>query len=96
MPYKADCAIQKIFIFLHAPHISNFTHPLSPRACAKRNPWKHVVAICYVAKKVGGQIKAKSKEGDANFFKINQIPKKLAFDHTKMIKDHIVIRNNFS
>jgi UDPglucose 6-dehydrogenase len=55
----------------------------------KRHPWKHVVAICYIAKKVRGQIKTKSREGNADFFRINQIPKNLAFDHAKMIKDYI-------
>jgi len=53
------------------------------------HPWKHVIAICYTAKKVGGQIKAGAKEGNANFFKINYIPEKLAFDHAKMMKDYI-------
>jgi ADP-ribose pyrophosphatase YjhB (NUDIX family) len=62
---------------------------LSVYSNPKRHPWKHVVAICYVAKKVGERIKAVSKEGDANFFKINRIPKKLAFDHAEMIKDYI-------
>lgn len=57
----------------------------------KRHPWKHVIAICYAAKKVGGQLRAESKEEKARFFNINQIPKKLAFDHTKMIKDYLKI-----
>jgi UDPglucose 6-dehydrogenase len=56
----------------------------------KRHPWKHVIAICYAAKKVGGRFKAKSKEGNADFFNINQIPKKLAFDHVEMIKDYLI------
>jgi ADP-ribose pyrophosphatase YjhB (NUDIX family) len=55
----------------------------------KRHPWKHAIAICYVAKKFKGQIKSRSKEGNVNFFEINRIPKELAFDHAKMIKDYI-------
>jgi nucleotide sugar dehydrogenase len=55
----------------------------------KRHPWKHAVAICYAAKKVKGQIKSRSKEGNVDFFEINRIPKELAFDHAKMIKDYI-------
>jgi UDPglucose 6-dehydrogenase len=55
----------------------------------ERHPWKHVIAICYTAKKVGGQVKAGANEENANFFKINCIPEKLAFDHAKMMKDYI-------
>lgn len=55
----------------------------------KRNPWKHVVAICYEAKEIGGRIKHTSREGNAKSFKIEDIPRKLAFDHAKMIKDYL-------
>jgi UDPglucose 6-dehydrogenase len=55
----------------------------------ERHPWKHVIAICYTAKKVGGRIEAGAKEGKTNFFKTNSIPEKLAFDHAKMIEDYI-------
>jgi UDPglucose 6-dehydrogenase len=55
----------------------------------KRHPWKHAIAICYAAKKVKGQIKSRSKEGNVDLFEINRIPKELAFDHAKMIKDYI-------
>lgn len=57
-----------------------------------RHPWKHVTAICYTAHIVGGEIKAESQEGNVKFFKINSIPKKLAFDHAKMIEDYIRAR----
>jgi len=57
----------------------------------KRHPWKHVIAICYAAKKVRRQSRAESREEKARFFNINQIPKKLAFDHAKMIKDYLKI-----
>lgn len=55
----------------------------------ERHPWKHAIAICYAAKKVKGQIKSRSKEGNVDFFEMNRIPKELAFDHAKMIKDYI-------
>jgi len=53
-----------------------------------RHPWKHVIAVCYAAHVVGGEIKAGSQEENAKFFKINNIPNRLAFDHAKMIRDY--------
>jgi UDPglucose 6-dehydrogenase len=55
----------------------------------KRHPWKHVIATCYTAKIIGGKIKTESREGKAKFFELKSIPKQLAFDHTKMIKDYL-------
>jgi 8-oxo-dGTP diphosphatase len=53
-----------------------------------RHPWKHVIAICCAAKKVGGEIKGHSKEGKNKSFEISRLPKKLAFDHARMLKDY--------
>jgi UDPglucose 6-dehydrogenase len=55
----------------------------------KRHPWKHAIAICYAAKKVGRKIKYSTTEGKVKFFRKDEIPRKLAFDHSEMIKDYL-------
>jgi ADP-ribose pyrophosphatase YjhB (NUDIX family) len=45
-----------------------------------------VVSICFLARVVGGKLKAGSDAGDAKFFE--RIPwKQLAFDHAQILKD---------
>jgi UDPglucose 6-dehydrogenase len=53
-----------------------------------RHPWKHVISICYAAKKIRKHTRAILEEEEAKFFKINNLPKELAFDHANMIKDY--------
>lgn len=53
-----------------------------------RHPSKHVVAIAYLAKILDGTLKENSEIAEAKFFKPKEIPDKLAFDHSKMIKDY--------
>ena len=51
-----------------------------------RDPRGHVVSICFLARVVGGKLKAGSDAGDAKFFE--RIPwKQLAFDHAQILKD---------
>jgi len=51
-----------------------------------RDPRGHVVSICFLARAVGGRLKAGSDASEARFFK--KIPwKELAFDHAQILKD---------
>lgn len=51
-----------------------------------RDPRGHVVSICFLARKVGGKLKASSDADDAKIFR--QIPwAELAFDHAQILKD---------
>jgi ADP-ribose pyrophosphatase YjhB (NUDIX family) len=56
---------------------------------SRRHPWKHVIAICYAAEKVGGVIKPELGGVRAKFFTKGGLPNKLAFDHMKMIEDYL-------
>ncbi len=50
-----------------------------------RDPRGHVVSIAFLAKEVGGELMANTDAKEAKSFK--KIPKKLAFDHDKILKD---------
>lgn len=52
---------------------------------------------CFLMKVVGGEIRKQKNEIETlRFFSLNNIPKKLAFEHNQMIKDYIKysIENN--
>jgi 8-oxo-dGTP diphosphatase len=51
-----------------------------------RDPRGHTISICYLAKPVGGRLKAASDARDTKIFK--KIPwGEMAFDHAKILKD---------
>jgi 8-oxo-dGTP diphosphatase len=52
---------------------------------ADRDPRGHVVSIVTICKEVGGKLKAGSDASEVKALK--EIPKKLAFDHNKILKD---------
>jgi 8-oxo-dGTP diphosphatase len=52
----------------------------------KRDPRGHVVSVCFLAKRVGGRLRASSDAQDVKIFK--HIPwRELAFDHARILKD---------
>ncbi|MCD6515240.1 MAG: NUDIX domain-containing protein [Candidatus Asgardarchaeia archaeon] len=51
----------------------------------KRDPRGHVISITFLAKIIGGTLKASTDAKIAKFFKTP--PEKLAFDHKKIIED---------
>lgn len=52
----------------------------------KRDPRGHVVSICFVARRVGGGLKAASDASEVKIFK--RIPwRELAFDHAQILKE---------
>lgn len=50
---------------------------------------KHVIAICYKARALATNAKKIHPEGISLYFPKNAIPAKLAFDHQKMLNDHV-------
>ncbi|MCP8322781.1 MAG: nucleotide sugar dehydrogenase [Candidatus Methylarchaceae archaeon HK02M2] len=52
-----------------------------------RHPWKHVIAICYLAHTDKGEINTEFQ--DVKFFILSKIPENLAFDHVTMLRDYI-------
>ncbi|MFX1521109.1 MAG: NUDIX domain-containing protein [Promethearchaeota archaeon] len=53
----------------------------------KRDPRGHVIAIAFLAKEVGGNLIASDDAKAVKVFKTTEIPKNLAFDHAKILKD---------
>lgn len=54
----------------------------------KRDPRGHTVTICYLAKRVGGELKADTDASDVQcFLKAEILKLKLAFDHEIILKD---------
>jgi 8-oxo-dGTP diphosphatase len=51
-----------------------------------RDPRGHTVSVIYLLEICGGKLKSSDDASDAKFFDLNQLPK-LAFDHSKIIKD---------
>ena len=51
----------------------------------ERDPRGHVVSIVYLAREVGGMLRADSDAKEVGAF--NRIPDKLAFDHRKILRD---------
>lgn len=51
-----------------------------------RDPRGHTVSVIYLLEICGGKLKSSDDVSDAKFFDLNQLPK-LAFDHSKIIKD---------
>ena len=53
----------------------------------KRDPRGHVIAIAFIARELGGNLGANDDAKAVKVFKITEIPKNLAFDHAKILKD---------
>lgn len=52
----------------------------------RRDPRGHVVSICFLARKIGGELRAADDASDVRVFR--RIPwHELAFDHAKILKD---------
>jgi len=61
----------------------------------ERDPRGHTVTICYLAFKIGGELKADTDASDAVCISKDEILKlKLAFDHDIILKDAFMIINN--
>lgn len=55
-----------------------------------RDPRGHVITICYLAQKTGGNLFADTDASDAHWFEVNKISKiDMAFDHLKIIDDAV-------
>lgn len=53
-----------------------------------RDPRGHCVSICFLARETGGKLEAKSDAAEVGVFKTSKkLPRKIAFDHRKMLKD---------
>jgi 8-oxo-dGTP diphosphatase len=55
----------------------------------KRDPRK-VIAACYLVKRIGGRLEAGDDAGEAAWFALDDLPKKLAADHKKILEDAIL------
>lgn len=56
----------------------------------KRDPRGHVISICFIAQKKGGNLKASTDASEVACFEIPEILKfELAFDHKKILNDYL-------
>ncbi|MEN6551975.1 MAG: NUDIX hydrolase [Methanobacterium sp.] len=59
-----------------------------------RDPRGHTVTVCYLTRKIGGNLKADTDASIAQHFKKDEILKlKLAFDHDVILKDVFKLLN---
>lgn len=59
-----------------------------------RDPRGHTVTVCYLTRKIGGNLKADTDASIAQHFKKDEILKlKLAFDHDVILKDAFKLLN---
>lgn len=62
----------------------------------KRDPRGHVVSICFIAKKTGGNLRAATDASDTRCFSKEEILHlDLAFDHEKILKDVFELQKQF-
>ena len=52
-----------------------------------RDPRGHIISVAYLMKVKNGIISAADDAKDALWFDINELPDRLAFDHSKIIQD---------
>ena len=55
----------------------------------KRDPRGHTISIIYELKIINGKIKSGDDASEVDFFKFDNIPEKLSFDHKKIISDYL-------
>ena len=55
----------------------------------KRDPRYHIICICYICKIVSGEAKTNFEVGEIAFFPLKHLPKKMGFDHRKIIQNFI-------
>lgn len=61
----------------------------------ERDPRGHTVTVCYLTKKIGGNLRADTDASSAQYFKKDEILKlKLAFDHDIILRDAFELLNN--
>jgi 8-oxo-dGTP diphosphatase len=52
-----------------------------------RDPRGHTVSICYLAREVGGELRADTDAKEARSIQPSSLPERLAFDHRQMLID---------
>ena len=60
----------------------------------KRDPRGHIISICFLGNKIGGELVADTDAADVQCMEINEISKiELAFDHNKILEDAFKLIN---
>lgn len=66
--------------------LNNYSNP-------KRDPRGHVISHTYIVIRYSGTPKADDDASEVGWFKLNALPKNLAFDHSKILADFADWRN---
>ena len=56
----------------------------------RRDPRYHIICVSYICARLSGKIKTNFEVGEISFFPLRNLPKKMGFDHRKIIVDYIV------
>ena len=60
-----------------------------------RDPRGHIISICFLGHKIGGELVADTDASDVQYMEIDEISKiELAFDHHKILEDALKLQNN--
>jgi 8-oxo-dGTP diphosphatase len=60
-----------------------------------RDPRGHIISICFLGHKIGGELVADTDAADVQCMRIDEISKiELAFDHHKILEDAFKLQNN--
>ena len=62
----------------------------------RRDPRGHVVGVPFLLKPLGSKTRTSNETSDVKFFPLNKMPKKLAADHGKIIKDAVKAFKKFN
>jgi 8-oxo-dGTP diphosphatase len=55
----------------------------------KRDPRGHTISIVYELKIINGELESGDDASEVKFYKFNELPDKLSFDHKKIINDYL-------
>jgi 8-oxo-dGTP diphosphatase len=59
----------------------------------RRDPRQHNITTVYIARPIGGVLKAQDDAQDIRVFTEADLPAKLAFDHNRILKDYFLYKN---
>jgi 8-oxo-dGTP diphosphatase len=53
----------------------------------ERHPWYHTVAVVFLCQKIKGKLSLSNEVSEFEYFPLNNLPFKIAFDHRKILND---------
>ena len=60
----------------------------------RRDPRGHVVSLVFLLKPLNSKTRTSKETSDVRFFPISKVPKNLAADHSKILRDALIMMKN--